>query len=234
MKRVRNSGWSAGIGLATLLAVLSMTTVLAQSPPNPLLDPGADSMRKQAPPVFTAKFETSKGDVIIEVHRDWAPQGADRFYNLVANGYYNDCRFFRVLSNFMAQTGLHADPAVTTAWRSANILDDPVKRSNTRGYVTYAQSAAPNSRTTQIFINYKDNSFLDQQRFAPFGQVVQGMEVVDALYAAYGEGPPRGSGPDQMKIMMQGNAYLTQNFPKLDFIKTCSILSEGPFEAQKK
>lgn len=234
MKCVHISARSTAIGLATLLAVLPTTTALAQSPSNPLIDPSAETMRKQAPAVFTAKFETSKGDIVIEVHRDWAPQGADRFYNLVRNGYFNGCRFFRVISNFMAQVGIHGDPAVTKAWLSANILDDPVKRSNTRGYVTYAQSAAPNSRTIQIFINYKDNSFLDQQRFAPFGQVVQGMEVVDALYAAYGEGPPRGSGPDQMKVMTQGNAYLAESFPKLDYINTCSILREGPFEAEKK
>lgn len=234
MKCLRIRGRSAGIGLATLLAMFSPAVAHAQGQGNPLLDPVSEAMRQQAPEVFTARFETSKGDIVIEVHRAWAPQGADRFYSLVKKGYYNDCRFFRVIATFMAQVGIHGDPTVTKAWLSANILDDPVKRSNTRGYVTYAQSAAPNSRTTQFFINYKDNSYLDDQRFAPFGQVVQGMEVVDALYSGYGEGPPRGSGPDQMQVMRQGNAYLAQSFPKLDYVKTCSILGEGPFEAEKK
>ncbi len=213
------------------LAAASAKAQEAQDEPNPLLNPAAEQMNEQAPDVYTAKFETTKGDILIEVHRDWAPRGADRFYNLVQGGFYEGCRFFRVIENFMAQVGLNGDPAVTTAWMRANILDDPVVRSNTRGYVTYAKSAAPNSRTTQIFINYKDNSFLDQSGFAPFGRVVEGMDVVDALYSGYGEAAPRGRGPNQGKIMQEGNAYLEKDFPKLDFIESCSIVSH---EAHQK
>ena len=234
MKCVHISVWRAGIGLVTLWAALALAAAQAQGPSNPLLDPGSEAMKKQAPAVFIARLETSKGDILIEVHREWAPHGADRFYNLVRNGYYNDCRFFRVIKNFMAQIGIHGDPAVSAAWRPANILDDLVKRSNTRGYVTFAQTGSPNSRTTQFFINFKDNSSLDNQRFAPFGKVVQGMEVVDALHAGYGEGAPRGAGPEQMQLVQQGNSYLAQSFPKLDYVKTCSVLREGPYEAGKK
>lgn len=218
----------AGTALAVLAAGAPFSAPRAQDQSNPLLNPGSDVMSQEAPAVFTAKFETTKGDILIEVHRAWAPQGADRFYNLVQHGFYAECRFFRVVAEFMAQIGIHGDPAVTRAWMRANLLDDPVKQSNTRGFVTYAKSAAPNSRTTQIFINYGDNSSLDRQGFAPFGKVVKGMDVVDALYAGYGEAAPRGSGPDQMQVMLQGNAYLAEGFPKLDYVKACSILNEGP------
>ncbi|HWW86456.1 MAG TPA: peptidylprolyl isomerase [Vicinamibacterales bacterium] len=181
------------------------------------------SFTEKAPETFKATFDTSQGAFTIEVHRAWAPNGADRFFNLVKNGFYDDCRFFRVLDGFMAQIGMNGNPAVQSAWATATIQDDPVKQSNKRGFVTFAKSAAPNSRSTQIFINYRDNSTLDRQVFAPFGEVTSGMEVVDKLYSGYGEGEPGGKGPGQGKIMAQGNAYLTKDFPKLDYVKKATI-----------
>jgi len=190
------------------------------------------SLNEKAPAVFRAKFDTSKGVFVIEVTRAWSPNGADRFYNLVKNGFYDDCRFFRVLSGFMAQFGINGDPNISAAWRTAQIQDDPVKQSNVRGYVTYAKSNAPYSRTTQIFINFGDNSRLDATGFAPFGKVVDGMKVVDSLYAAYGEGAPGGPGPDQNRVQMEGNAYLNKDFPKFDYVKT-AVIEESPAPAKK-
>lgn len=180
-------------------------------------------MNQTAPALFKAKFETNKGDFIVEVHREWAPNGADRFYNLVNNSYYDEVRFFRVLSGFMAQFGIHGDPKVSAIWRDERIQDDPVKESNTRGFITYA-TAGPNTRTTQLFISYGNNAGLDRQGFAPFGRVVTGMEVVDQLYAEYGEGAPQGAGPNQARLQREGNAYLSSQFPKLDYIKKTTIL----------
>lgn len=194
------------------------------TPVSPLLNPKAPEINQQAPATFKAKFETTKGDVVIEVTRDWAPQGADRFYNLVKNGFYDDCRFFRVLGGFMAQFGISGDPQVSSVWRTANITDDPVKQKNTRGMVSYAM-AGPNTRTTQLFINYGDNSSLDAQGFSPFGKVVEGMNNVDALYKEYGEGAPRGQGPDQGKVQAMGNTYLKESFPELDYIKKATIVT---------
>lgn len=194
----------------------------AQSSKEKLMNPAA--LTEKAPDVYQAKFETTKGDFVIGVTRAWAPNGADRFYNLVKNGYYDNCRFFRVLSGFMAQVGISGDPKLSAVWMRATIKDDPVKQSNTRGYVTYAM-AGPNTRTTQIFINYADNSRLNADGFAPFGKVIDGMKVVDSLYADYGEGPPQGTtGPDQGRVFMEGNAYLEKSFPKLDYIKSAVIV----------
>ena len=156
--------------------------------------------------------------------RDWAPNGADRFYNLVKIGYFKDIAFFRNIDGFMVQFGIHGDPAVNAKWREANIKDDTVKKSNTVGYVTYAQSGRPNSRSTQFFVNFGDNANLDGMRFAPFGKVVEGMDVVKSLYNGYGEGAPRGKGPDQGRIQEEGNAYLKKDFPKLDYIKSATIV----------
>jgi peptidyl-prolyl cis-trans isomerase A (cyclophilin A) len=185
-----------------------------------LSDPG--SLNEQAPPAYKAKFDTSKGSFVVEVQRDWAPNGADRFYNLVKNGFYDNTRFFRVIPGFMVQFGINGDPAVAAAWRDANIKDDPVKQSNARGTVTFA-TAGPNTRTTQVFVNFGNNDFLDNQGFSPFGKVVSGMEVVDSLYGGYGEGAPGGQGPNQGLIQQQGNAYLEQGFPKLDYVKKATI-----------
>ena len=184
-----------------------------------------DSLTATAPDLFQARFETSKGDFVIQVHREWSPNGADRFYNLVANGFYDDVRFFRVISGFMAQFGIHGDPEVAAAWRGRNIPDDPVVQSNTRGFVSYAMGG-PNTRTTQIFINFGDNSRLDAMGFSPFGQVVEGMDVVDAIFAGYGEGAPSGSGPAQGQIQSRGNEYLSEDFPNLDFVRRATIGSE--------
>ena len=180
------------------------------------------ALTEKAPDTFKAKFDTSKGAFIVEVHRDWAPLGSDRFYNLVKNGYYDDCRFFRVIDGFMAQSGMNGNPAIQSAWTSARLQDDPVKQSNKKGYVTFAH-AGPNSRTTQFFINYGDNSSLDRQGFPPIGQVTSGMDVVEKLYSGYGDGPPRGRGPSQGQITSEGNAYLMKDFPKLDYVKKATI-----------
>ena len=210
-------GGIAGVVMA--VAAVSGQTNLAKI--TKLSNPAA--LTEQAPPTFKANFDTSKGLVVIEVHRDWAPLGADRFYNLVKNGFYDDVRFFRVIDGFMAQFGIHGNPAVATAWRGAQIKDDPVKQSNKRGYVVFA-TGGPNTRTTQLFINFGDNSrSLDGQGFAPFGQVVTGMDVVDQIYNGYGEGAPNGRGPDQTRLQMEGNAYLNKDFPKMDYIKTATI-----------
>ncbi|HLQ59306.1 MAG TPA: peptidylprolyl isomerase [Gemmatimonadales bacterium] len=182
-------------------------------------DPG---FAQQAPDSFRARFSTTKGDFVIVVHRAWAPHGADRFYNLVRSGFYDGVRFFRVIPGFMAQFGIHGDTGVTAAWRVRAIPDDPVRGSNTRGIVTYA-TAGPGTRTTQIFINYRDNNRLDASGFAPFGQVVEGMEVVDALYGGYGEGAPNGRGPDQFRLNVEGEKYITRQFPKLDKIKKATV-----------
>jgi peptidyl-prolyl cis-trans isomerase A (cyclophilin A) len=184
------------------------------------------SLKEKAPDVYNVKFDTSAGAFTIEVHRDWAPNGADRFYNLVKNGYYNDARFFRVIKGFMVQFGINGDPAVNRVWQTARIPRDPVKESNKRGYITFAMPGGPTGpdmRTTQVFINYQDNTSLDGSGFAPFGRVTQGMDVVDKINGEYGEGAPQGKGPEQGMAQNQGNAYLTKSFPKLDYIKTATI-----------
>jgi peptidyl-prolyl cis-trans isomerase A (cyclophilin A) len=177
----------------------------------------------QAPDVFQVKFTTTTGDFVIEAHRAWAPHGVDRFHELVTQNYYDEVRFFRVLSGFMAQFGIHGDPKMAAKWRDAKIPDDPVTQNNTRGMVTYA-TAGPNTRTTQLFINFGDNRALDRQGFAPFGKVISGMDVVDKLHAAYGEGAPSGRGPDQGRIQREGNAYLSKDFAQLDHIKSARIV----------
>ena len=184
-----------------------------------------DKANKKAPDSFKVKFVTTKGDFVIKAVRDWAPNGVDRFYNLVKIGYYHDIAFFRVIGGFMAQFGIHGDPKVSAAWRGAKIPDDPAKKSNTRGMVTFAM-AGPNTRTVQMFISFGDNSRLDGQGFAPIGEVVDGMNVVDKLYSGYGEGAPRGTGPSQGRIQMEGNKYLRADFSKLDYIKSASILAK--------
>ena len=191
------------------------------------------SLNAQAPALFKVKFTTTKGDVVIEVHRDWAPLGADRFFNLVKNGFYDDATFFRVLPGFMAQFGIHAKPAVSKVWEPATIKDDPATQSNKRGYVSYATSG-PNTRTTQMFINFGDNSQLDRQGFSPFGMVTEGMDVVDKLYSGYGEGAPGGSGPEQGRIQHEGKAYLDKDFPQLDSIKTARITEPAGYAAPAK
>jgi peptidyl-prolyl cis-trans isomerase A (cyclophilin A) len=181
------------------------------------------ALGEEAPATFRVNFDTSKGTFVIEATRAWAPRGVDRFYNLVKHGYYNDVRFFRVIPGFMVQFGIHGNPKIQAPWTSARIPDDPVKIGNARGNVTFAHGGA-NSRTTQLFINYRDNSAsLNKQGFAAIGQVVSGMDVVDKLYSGYGDVAPRGKGPDQQRFMKEGNAYLAKAFPNLDFIKSATL-----------
>src|SRR5579862_3256120 len=176
----------------------------------------------RAPAVFKAEFQTSKGTFIVKVTREWAPLGADRFYNLVKMGYYDDCRFFRVIANFIGQFGIHGNPEVAALWKDAKIDDDPVMESNTRGRITFA-TRGRNTRTTQLFINYKDNGRLDGMGFAPFGEVIEGISVVDGFYAEYGEAAPAGRGPNQGRIQAEGNKYL-EDFAGLDYIKSAKII----------
>jgi peptidyl-prolyl cis-trans isomerase A (cyclophilin A) len=205
----------------TLAAVLTLgilaTPLFAQGN---LGNPAA--LTEQAPATYKARFDTNKGAFVIDVRREWAPVGADRFYNLVKNGFFDDNRFFRVISGFMVQFGINGNPQVSAPWRNAQIKDDPVKQSNKRGFITFA-TAGPNSRTTQVFVNFGDNARLDAMGFAPFGQVSSGMDVVDQLYSAYGEGAPSGRGPNQGRIQAEGNAYLTKEFPNLDFVRKATI-----------
>ncbi len=169
------------------------------------------------------KFVTTKGDFVVEATRAWSPNGADRFYNLVKLGFYDGVRFYRAVDGFMVQFGIHPDPSVNGAWYKANIPDDPVVKTNTRGYVTFAM-AGPGTRTTQIFINYADkNARLDGMGFAPFAQVVDGMKVVDSLYKGYGETAPHGKGPDASRASREGEAYLAKEFPELDKIKEARL-----------
>jgi peptidyl-prolyl cis-trans isomerase A (cyclophilin A) len=177
---------------------------------------------EKTPEKFTVKLKTTKGDIMLDVTRAWAPRGADRFFELVTSGYYEDVAFFRVIEGFMAQAGIHGTPAMNAKWRNKRIQDDPVKESNKRGMVSYAMGG-PGSRTTQFFINFKDNTKLDQMGFAPFAKV-RDMAVVDSIYNVYGEGAPRGSGPSQARIQREGNAYLKKEFPELDYILSASIV----------
>jgi peptidyl-prolyl cis-trans isomerase A (cyclophilin A) len=196
--------------LAVVCALICVSPALAQVP------------KEQAPATYNVKFDTSKGVVVVQVTRAWAPQGADRFYNMVKSGFFDNTRFFRVVSGFMVQFGINGDPAVMAQWRDSPIPDDKVTQSNKRGFITFATSG-PNSRTTQVFINFSDNAGLDSSGFAPFGRVVSGMEVVDALNAEYGDGAPRGRGPDQGRLQREGNAYLAKDFPRMDFVKKATI-----------
>ncbi len=172
---------------------------------------------KPVPGLYRVRLETNKGNVVIEVHKDWAPEGAERFHRLVQQGFYDGARFFRVVRDFVVQFGIAGDPRVNARWRGLTIKDDPVRESNRHGFVTFATSG-PNTRTTQVFINLNDNVRLDKLGFAPFGQVVEGMDVVDSFWKFYGDGPPKGSGPDQEQIERRGNAYLEEKFPRLDYI----------------
>jgi peptidyl-prolyl cis-trans isomerase A (cyclophilin A) len=224
-----DSGKPSAGSTATVTA--TATTAAATAATRPSSGGGAfdpEKATEKAPETFKAKFTTTKGDFVVEVHRAWSPNGADRFYNLVKSGYYNDTRFFRAIDGFMVQFGIHGDPGVNTKWRNARITDDTPtdKQSNKRGYVTFAKSGAPNSRTTQVFINYSDsNAKLDAMGFTPFGQVnAEGMKVVDSLYKEYGEGFPQGRGPDQGRVQSEGNAYLDKEFPKLDAVKRAEIM----------
>ena len=212
-----------------LRAAASLVLVLAAGPacarrPSPLLRPDA-APAERAPDVFRVRFETTRGPFVVEARRAWAPIGVDRFYQLARLGYYDGTRFFRVVDGFMVQFGIHGDPRVSALWRNRRIPDDSVTQSNRRGLVTFATSG-PNSRTTQLFINYVDNARLDAQGFAPIGEVVEGMDVVDNFWRSYGEGAPRGKGPVQGRIVAEGEPYLAREFPRLERVVRARI--EGP------
>jgi peptidyl-prolyl cis-trans isomerase A (cyclophilin A) len=215
------------------ISMLACGIALAQTPPAPkkaapaapkkaapagapdLLKPA--TLKAKAPDVYKVKFTTTKGDVIIQVNRVWAPIGSDRFYNLVRGGFYKDAAFFRIVPRFVAQFGIPARPDVAAVWDHAYLVDDRVTQSNKRGTLTFA-TAGPNTRTTQIFINYSDNTSLDGQGFAPFGTVIEGMDIVDKFFAGYGEAP------DQGRITAQGKAYLDRSFPNLDRIVNAVVM----------
>lgn len=184
------------------------------APPRAVLDDPA-ALKERAPEVFKARFETTKGDFVVEAHRAWSPNGVDRFYTLVKNGYYDGVKFFRVVPNFVAQFGIHGDPKIASKWLRSNIQDDPVVEGNKKGYLTFAKSGQPNSRSVQLFINLKDNSFLDKDGFSAFGKVIEGMEVVEELHGGYGEQLTRLQGD----IAAKGNEFLQLNFPNLDAIE---------------
>ncbi len=216
----------------TAIALMMLALVLIAAAPQPaaaqvnvekLMNPA--QLTEKAPDKYQVKFDTSKGEFVIEVTREWAPIGADRFFNLVKYGFYDNCKFFRNMEGFMVQFGMNGNPKIGAAWRSVPIKDDPVKKSNLRGYITFAKTAAPNSRTTQVFINFIDNTNLDKDGFAPFGKVVKGMNVVESLYNKYGGKP----GNDQQQIATEGNAFLEKTYPNLDSIKAATIM---PAEAK--
>lgn len=195
-----------------------------EGPAEVLLDPNDAAWSHTAPDTFKVLFETTAGDFVVEAYRDWAPLGVDRFYNLVRNGFYDGLRFYRVIPGFMAQIGIHADPDVSAAWRNQRIPDDPVEHSNLRGTITFAMGG-PDTRTTQLFINRVDNARLDPLGFAPFGRVTGGMDSVDRLYDGYGEGAPRGDGPEQGRIHAEGERYLAEEFPLLDRIERARLVT---------
>jgi peptidyl-prolyl cis-trans isomerase A (cyclophilin A) len=186
-------------------------------------------LKDKAPETYQVKCSTTRGDFTLSVTRAWAPIGADRFYNLVKHHFYDNATVFRVVPNFVAQFGLSAYPPVSAAWKNANLTDDPVTQSNKKGYITFA-TAGPNTRTTQVFINLVDNVRLDKMGFAPFGQVTEGMNAVDLFYDQYGDA----SGPDQDQIEKEGKAYLDKGWPKLDIIKSATLVGEPAAPAAKK
>ncbi len=192
----------------------------ARDTPNPLLRPSR--FTTTAPETFRVRFETTEGDFVVAARRDWAPLGVDRFYNIVRGGFFDDTRVYRVVDGFVAQFGLNGDPYVNQAWKTEFLVDDPVTQTNRRGRVTFAKGGR-HSRTTEVFVNLRDNPQLDENGFAPMGEVVEGMEVVDALYAAYGDGPPRGDGPYQAMVEARGNAYLDAEFPELTRIEQAVV-----------
>jgi homoserine O-acetyltransferase len=192
-----------------------------------LLHPDAPEMNRRAPERFLVTFDTSKGKIVIDVQRSWAPRGVDRFYNLVAHGYYDGARFFRVAKDRWAQFGIHGDPKIATLWRTQTIPDDPLSQTNTHGTIAFA-FAVPNGRTTQLFINLRDNAATHDKEFVPLGRIIEGLEAADALNSEYGETSGGGIRPGkQDPLFTGGNEYLERNFPRLDYIKTAKITAEN-------
>jgi peptidyl-prolyl cis-trans isomerase A (cyclophilin A) len=218
----RVSAFIAVVMLAALTLAITFSNAPATNAQAPAFDQALltpTALNEHAPAAFDVKFVTTKGEFTVHISREWAPHGADRFYNLVKHHYFDGCPFFRVIAGFMAQFGLTPYPEVNKAWMNANIQDDPVKASNTRGKITFAQTSAPNSRSTQLFINFANqNAQLDKQGFAPIGEVTSGMDVVDKLNSEYGDHA------DQEKITMQGGPYLKQAMPHLDYMNTVRLV----------
>lgn len=215
--------------LVAVVAALGLGAAQSPTPASPLLNPDSPAMNAMAPAAFRVRLETTKGHVVIEVRRAWSPHGVDRFFNLVRAGYYDDVRISRVVVPKWAQFGIHGDPKIAKIWRDRPVPDDPRVLPNERGTVAFA-FAAPNGRTTQVFINLRDNREThDREPFVPFGRVISGMEVVDAWYAGYGEGAGSGirSGR-QGPIFEGGNAYLDREFPKLDSIRRAIVIPSAP------
>ncbi len=213
---------------ATFFVLFSALIAFSQHtnkiPDDLLLDPDHLAWQQQAQDSFKVKITTTQGDFVIKVITEWAPIGATRFYHLVKNGFFDDSRFFRVRAGFIAQFGIPGDPDVTSRWRSNEMKDDPVIQSNLRGFLAYAMTG-PDTRTTQIYINLQDNERLDAQGFAPFGQVIVGMQVVDQLYAEYGERAGGGMRlGKQEKMLTLGNAHLDKDFPLLDKLIKAEIV----------
>jgi len=220
------------LGLFAAVAATNAQDTKPSSASPAFADPA--KLTEKAPETFKAQFDTTKGKFTIEVTRSLAPNGADRFFNLVRSGYFTDIAFFRVVPGFMCQFGIHGDPAVSAKWREAAIPDDSVKGSNTRGTITFA-TAGPNTRTTQLFINFGNNTGLDRQGFSPFGKVTEGMDVVDTIYNEYGDAPQFGGrGPDQGRIQGEGNTYLKKDFPNLDYIKSAAIVPADTAKEEPK
>jgi cyclophilin family peptidyl-prolyl cis-trans isomerase len=211
--------------LATCVLFITVVSSQTRNHQPPLTEPSNKLWSEQAPLEFKVRIDTTKGAFIIEAHRDWAPLGADRFYNLARAGFFDDSRFFRVRAGFIAQFGIAGNPKVAAAWKSQTIRDDPVRQTNARGYVAFAMTG-PDTRTTQLYINLSDNSRLDREGFAPIGKVIDGMEIVDQFYAAYGENAGGGMrGGRQTKIFEEGNVYLDREFPKLDRLIRAVVLA---------
>jgi peptidyl-prolyl cis-trans isomerase A (cyclophilin A) len=206
---------------AVLGSVLVASAAAGQADTAALKDPSA--LVDTAPESFKVNFDTSAGKFVASVRRSWAPNGADRFYNLVKRGFYDNARFFRVIDGALAQFGVHSEPEIAAVWASARIAADPVKTSNKKGTLTFAMGSGPDTRTTQVFINLTDNMRLDASGFAPFGEISSGLDVVEKLYSGYGDGPPRGKGPNPGRLQLEGNVYLAKEFPKLSYIKTATV-----------
>ena len=200
-----------------------LTCGCSTAPDNkPAAAPAKPARPAHTPDIYRVSMDTSKGAVVLEIMRAWAPRGADHFYELVRSGYYDGDRFYRVMPRFVVQFGINGDPQVSQLWSSLRIPDDPVKQKNRKGTVTFA-SSGPGARTTQVFVNMRDNPALDRQGFAPIGHVASGMDVLERLYSGYGDMPPRGSGPDGVEIERQGVSYLENHFPRLDYITKAAV-----------
>jgi len=217
--------------IACTVVAVALAAGVASAGKEALMNPAA--LTEQAPDDYRVRFDTSEGPFVVEVHRAWSPNGADRFYNLAKNGFFDDMRAFRAVPNFVVQFGMNGDPEVQAKWQTARIQDDPVVETNAKGTVTFAMGG-PNTRTTQIFVNLRDNARLDGMGFSPIGKVVEGMDVVEKLYSGYGDGPPQGRGPNQGLIAQRGNAYLDEQYPKLSKLEKATIVPAESGKAEKK